>query len=132
MARIKNTKPSLEASPRHFWLAGLGVAVIAGRLAARTATQTVNRAQQLRGNAISMAGTAQARAFDVAGDLRERVQTGIAQLNDTAEKTLSPLIARLRPAKAKRTVRRGRKPVAKTARRVGTKKKTSVRRTRKA
>lgn len=130
MARTKSSKPSLEASPRHLWLASLGLAAMTGKWAGRAAGRAADRAQQTRVSAKAMAESVQLRAIDAVGDVRERLQAGVTQLNATVDAAVSPLVARLRPAKAKRAVRRGRKPTTKSARRVSANKKPAVRRSR--
>lgn len=130
MARKKITRTAPDATPRHLWLAGLGLAVIAQRQAAAAATQAVDRVVRTRRQAVAAVGQAQSTLIETAGEVRGRIEAGAAQLGSTFETTLAPLVARFRPAKAKRVVRRGRKPGSKNVRR--TVKKVTAKRARKA
>lgn len=130
MARKKITRTAPDATPRHLWLAGLGLAVIAQRQTAAAATQAVDRVVRTRRQAVAAVGQAQSKLIETAGQVRDRLETGAAQLGSTLETTLAPLVARFKPVKAKRVVRRGRKPGSKNARR--TVKKVTAKRARKA
>lgn len=131
MARKKITRTAApNATPRHLWLAGLGLAVMAKRQTAATAAQAVDRVAQTRRQAMAAVGQAQSKLIETAGEVRGRLEARAAQLGSTFETTLSPLIARFKPAKAKRAVRRGRKPGSKNVRR--TVKKVTAKRARKA
>ncbi len=130
MARKKITRTAPDATPRHLWLAGLGLAVMAKRQTAATAAQAVHRVAQARRQAMATVGQAQSKLIETAGEVRGRLVAGAAQLGSTFETRLSPLIARFKPAKAKRVVRRGRKPGSKNVRR--TVKKVTAKRARKA
>lgn len=130
MARKKITRTAPDATPRHFWLAGLGLAVIAQRQTAAAAAQAVDHVVRTRRQAVAAVGQAQSKLIETAGEVRGRIEAGAAQLGSTFETTLAPLVARLRPAKAKRVVRRGRKPGSKNVRR--TVKKVTAKRARKA
>ncbi len=132
MARKKINRNIPDATPRHLWLATLGLAVIARRQAAANAAQMVERAVDLRAQAMNAVAQVQSNAVSLAGDLRSQIEAGAMQIVRTVESNASPLIAKFKPAKAKRAVRRGRKPVAKTVRRTAAKKTNTVRRTRKA
>ena len=135
MARKKITHPALEATPRHLWLASLGLASMAGRQTVLTVTQTVERASQARRNAVTVIAQAQSRAIDTVDGLRTSIESGASRINSVVADVLAPLVAKFKPAKSKpakskRVVRRGRKLVAKTARRVTAKK--VAKRTRRA
>lgn len=130
MARKKTTRTAPDATPRHLWLAGLGLAVIAQRQTAAAAAQAVDRVVRTRRQAVAAVGQAQSTLIETAGEVRGRIEAGAAQLGSTLETTLAPLVARFRPAKAKRVVRRGRKPGSKNVRR--TVKKVTAKRARKA
>lgn len=124
---IRNT-PS--ATPRHLWLAGLGMAVIARREGMAMMSDATRRIADARSQARATVQQAQSTLIAAGGDFRNRLETGAAQLGHTLETTLSPLVAKLKPAKAKRTVRRGRKPGTKNIRR--TVKQATAKRARKA
>lgn len=130
MARKKIIRTAPDATPRHLWLAGLGLAVIAQRQTAAAAAQAVDRVVRTRRQAVAAVGQAQSTLIETAGEVRGRIEAGAAQLGSTLETRLAPLVARFRPAKAKRVVRRGRKPGSKNVRR--TVKKVTARRARKA
>lgn len=131
MARKKIIRTAPDATPRHLWLAGLGLAVIAQRQTAAAAAQAVDRVVRTRRQAVVAAvGQAQSTLIETAGEVRGRIEAGAAQLGSTLETRLAPLVARFRPAKAKRVVRRGRKPGSKNVRR--TVKKVTAKRARKA
>jgi hypothetical protein len=124
---IRNTP---NATPRHLWLAGLGMAVIARREGMTMMSDATRRIVGARAQARATLQQAQSSLIAAGGDLRNRLETGAAQLGHTLEVTLSPLVAKLKPAKAKRTVRRGRKPGSKNVRRAV--KKATAKRARKA
>lgn len=130
MARKKIIRTAPDATPRHLWLAGLGLAVIAQRQTATAAAQAVDRVVRTRRQAVAAVGQAQSTLIETAGEVRGRIEAGAAQLGSTLETRLAPLVARFRPAKAKRVVRRGRKPGSKNVRR--NVKKVTAKRARKA
>lgn len=131
MARKKITRTVPDANARHFWLAGLGLASMAGRTTVATAAQAVDRVVQARRQVAAVVGQAQSRLIETAGDLRGQIGEGVAQASQKIETALAPLVAKFKPGKAKRATRRGRKPVAKkNVRR--TAKKVVAKRTRKA
>lgn len=137
MARKKTTRniPAFAptATPRHLWLAGLGLASIARKQSMTAANDAADRVMQARRQATAAVDQAQSNLITAASELRTRLETGVAQLGNTLETTLSPLVARFKPAKADRAVRRGRKPGSKNVRRTAAKKTTkAVKRTRKA
>jgi len=131
MARKKITHTVPNASARHLWLAGLGFASIATRQTAATATHAADRVGQARRQATAAMEQAQSNMIAAASDLRARIETGVAQFGGSLEATLSPLMAKFKPAKAKRTARRGRPLGSKNVRRV-VKKAKVAKRTRKA
>jgi len=115
MARKKITRNVPTANARHFWLAGLGLVSMAARTTASTTAQAADRIGQARTQAVTAMTQAQTRLVDTAGELRERIELGVAEAGLKLDKALSPLVAKFKPGKAKRTVRRSRKPVAKKA-----------------
>lgn len=130
MARKKIISTAPDATPRHLWLAGLGLAAIARRQTVATAVQAMDRVVQTRRQALAAVAQAQSKLIETTSEARGRIEAGAAQLSSTLETTLSPLVARFKPAKAERTVRRGRKPGSKNVRR--TVKKVAAKRARKA
>lgn len=131
MARKSSPRIVPTATPRHFWLAGLGFVSIAGRRTVATAGQVAGRAMSARQDALDAMQKARSRATTATVELRDRIEAGADRLNAAVEQALSPLVAKLKPAgKAKRVARRAsRKPVAKQARRAAPK-ATVARRTR--
>lgn len=140
ITRTRTARIRPDASPRHLWLAGLGVAAIAGREGKAAVVETRQRLVLARKQAIAAVGEARSNVLSAAADLRTQIETGTGEIAAKLETTVEPLIAKIKtaigkPVKAKRTGRRGR-PVGsknknKTVRRVVKKAKT-VRRTRKA
>lgn len=134
MARKKIVTTAPNPNARHLWLAGLGLASMAGRGTVATATRTAERIADARRQAVAAVGQAQSTLIETAGELRERIEVGVAQAGLKLEDALAPLVAKFKPGKAKRVARRGRKPAAKKTTRRATAKKTAkpVRRGRKA
>lgn len=134
MARKKISHDAPNPNARHLWLAGLGLASMAGRGTVAAATRTADRAVEARRQAVAAMEQAQTRLIETAGELRSRIEVGVTQAGLRIEDALAPLVEKFKPAKAKRSVRRGRKPAAKkTARRAAAKKTAKpVRRARKA
>ena len=130
MARKKITRNVPTANARHFWLAGLGLVSMAARNTVSGTAQAADRIVQARSQARSAMAQAQSRLVDTAADLRERIELGVAEAGLKLDKALSPLVAKFKPAKAKRATRRGRKPAAKKAARRPAR-KPAARRTRK-
>lgn len=130
MARKKITRTAPNATPRHLWLAGLGLAVMAQRQTAAAATQTADRVAKTRRQAKAAVEQAQSKLIETADELRNQIENGVTQAGRSLETVLAPLVAKFKPAKAKRTVRRGRKPGLKNVRR--TAKKVTAKRARKA
>lgn len=121
------------ATPRHLWLAGLGLASMARKQGFAAVGGAADRVVEARRQATAAVGQVQSNLTAAACELRTRIETGAAQLGNTLETTLSPLVARFKPAKAKRTARRGRKPGSKNVRRAtATKTVKAVKRARKA
>lgn len=131
MARKKITHTVPNTSARHLWLAGLGFASIATRQTAATAAQAADQVVQARRQAAVAMSQAQSGVIAAVSDLRTRIETGVTQFGGSLEATLSPLMAKFKPVKAKRAVRRGRKPLVKNVRRA-VKKTKPAKRARKA
>ncbi|UOF16953.1 hypothetical protein IEQ11_10115 [Lysobacter capsici] len=137
MAAVKRKKQAAasETTLRHFWLAGLGLAVIARREAIASAGRAAGSVQSL-----------QQRVRDLAVDARSNVRGGIETVRDQVEpkvvKFSADVEARLAPVLDKlglkkdgkgRGQRKSRKPAAKAkpqSRRVV--RKPAARRARKA
>jgi hypothetical protein len=123
--RARNIAPLDTPAPnaRQLWLAGLGLAAMTGRSAVGAARTTAERIADARRQAI--AGVEQARSsveqtveqarttlIEATSDLRDRVETEVARAGFRLESALAPLVEKFKPGKAKRAVRRGRKPAA--------------------
>jgi hypothetical protein len=135
MARKSSPRIAPTATPRHFWLAGLGFVSIASRRTVATAGEVAGRAVRARQDVLDAMQKARSRATTATVELRDRIEAGADRLNTAVEQALSPLVAKLKPAgkgkgKGKRVARRAsRKPAAKNARRTAPKAKVA-RRTR--
>lgn len=128
MARKTSSRIAPTATPRHFWLAGLGFASIASRRTVAGVGAVAGRAARARQDALMAVRHAGSQATAATAELRERIETTAGRVNAALEQAISPLVARLKPAgKNKRAVRRGRKPVAKKARRTAPKPKVAKR-----
>jgi hypothetical protein len=116
-ARKVVTLDTPAPNARQLWLAGLGLAAMAGRNAVDAVRTTAERVADARRQAI--AGVEQARTsveqartglVEAAADLRDRVEAGVASAGFRLESALAPLVEKFKPGKGKRAVRRGRKP----------------------
>lgn len=134
MARKSSPRIAPTATPRHFWLAGLGFVSIAGRRTVATAGQVAGRAMRARQDVLDAMQNARSQATTATAELRDRIEAGADRLNAVMEQALSPLVAKLKPArKTKRVARRAaRKPAAKKSRRTAAPKAKVARRTRRS
>lgn len=151
MARTKKSRtvrnaPPVDATPRHLWLAGLGLAVIARRQSIAAAGNLVRRAADARRQAVDAVADARSTLVDTAQSVRAQVEAGAGEAYGRIETVageafgrieaaVAPLAARFGLAKPRRTARRTRKPAAKKAVRRATAArtaKTPVRRSRKS
>lgn len=128
MARKTSPRIAPTATPRHFWLAGLGFVSIASRRTVAGVGAVADSAARARQDALTLLRQASSQATAVTSELRDRIETTTGRVNAALGQAISPLVARLKPAgKAKRATRRGRKPVAKKARRAAPKPKVAKR-----
>lgn len=128
MARKTSPRIAPTATPRHFWLAGLGFISIAGRRTVSGVGAVADRAARARQDAVAAVRQVGSQATAATTELRDRIEVTAGRMNSALEQAISPLVARLKPAgKSKRAPRRGRKPVAKKARRVTPKAKVAKR-----
>jgi hypothetical protein len=111
-ARKVVTLDTPAPNARQLWLAGLGLAAMTGRNAVGAVRSTAERIADARRQAI--AGVEQARTsfIEATADLRDRVEAEVARAGFRLESALAPLVEKFKPGKAKRAVRRGRKPAA--------------------
>lgn len=128
MARKTSPRIAPTATPRHFWLAGLGFVSIASRRTAAGVGAVAGRAVRARQDALTAVRQAGSQAAAATTELRGRIETTADRVNVALEQAISPLLAKLKPAgKATRATRRGRKPIAKKARRAVPKPKVAKR-----
>ncbi len=122
-ARKPRTIDTPAPNARQLWLAGLGLAAMTGRNTVDAVRTTAERVAEARRQAIATVEQArtgveqtvdQARAtlIEAAADLRDRAETVVARAGFRLESALAPLVEKFKPGKARRAVRRGRKPAA--------------------
>lgn len=99
----------LEPSPRHLWLASLGVLVAAQR----ESRVLVRRASTKFGDAVADARYALRRAEAGIDGMRDQVAPKVQQFSHDVEARLAPIVAKL-GLKTQRGARKGRKPAAKS------------------
>src|SRR5690606_18853543 len=124
---------ALDASPRHLWLASLGLLVAARRESLAVA----GRASAKVGDSIADARHAIRRAeADLRASVdgvRDQVAPKMACFSNEVEARLAPIVAKLGlKAQAKRMPRKGRKTATKTTRRAARKPSAGKRVARKA
>ena len=114
--------PSLDATPRHLWLASLGL-LVAGRREGRHLLQqaqakATTAADDTR-KAVRQAGAGLRGSL---GTVRQQVEPKVQSLGAEVEARLAPIVAKLglKPA-GKRAARKARKAPAKAVRRVARK-----------
>ena len=73
MARKTSPRIAPTASPRHFWLAGLGFVSIASRRAVSTAGTAADRAVRARQDVMAAMQKARSRATAATTELRDRI-----------------------------------------------------------
>ncbi len=115
MARTTRHHALPRTTPRHLWLAALGVAAVARREAATAAAIAREELPRLRDDALRFAGDARDVARGIALTAQERLGSGVERIAGEAQVRLSPVLARIglrlpatraRRAPAKRTTRR--------------------------
>lgn len=125
-SRTARTAAPVDASPRHLWLAGLGLAVIARRQGQAAAEALVTRLVDARRQAVDAVIEARSNLVDVAQSARAQVEAGATEAYGKIEAVageaygkietaVAPLAARFGLAKPRRATRRTRKPAAKKA-----------------
>ena len=130
MATRKTTSAPEPITPRHLWLAGLGLAAVARREARNAACTALASADALRDRAAAFAVDAGNVARGGALALREKIEPALGELGEAVEARFSPLFVGLGivrtgtgPARAPRKTRRpatkkapaGRRPPRKAA-----------------
>lgn len=138
MATIrKSRKPAAhfnaDPTPRHLWLASLGLLVAARREGMATVECAVNRADTAANDVRKAARKAERQVRDTVDSLRGQIEPAIAKVGNEVEARLAPVLGKLGLAKpkTKRPARKARKAPAKASRRTVARKpaKRAVRKT---
>ena len=114
--------PSLDATPRHLWLASLGLLVAGRREGRHLLQQAQAKAATAAADARKAVRQAEAGVRGSLGTVRQQVEPKVQSLGSEVEARLAPIVAKLglKPA-GKRAVRKARKAPAKAVRRVARK-----------
>lgn len=114
--------PSLDATPRHLWLASLGLLVAGRREGRHLLQQAQAKAATAADDARKAVRQAEAGLRGSLGTVRQQVEPKVQSLGAEVEARLAPIVAKLglRPA-GKRAPRKARKAPAKAVRRVARK-----------
>ena len=114
--------PSLDATPRHLWLASLGLLVAGRREGRHLLQQAQAKAATAADDARKAVRQAEAGLRGSLGTVRQQVEPKVQSLGAELEARLAPIVAKLglKPA-GKRAARKARKAPAKAMRRVARK-----------
>lgn len=114
--------PSLDATPRHLWLASLGLLVASRREGRHLLQQAQAKAATAADDARKAVRQAEAGLRGGLGTVRQQVEPKVQSLGAEVEARLAPIVAKLglKPA-GKRAPRKARKAPAKAVRRVARK-----------
>ena len=114
--------PSLDATPRHLWLASLGLLVAGRREGRHLLQQAQAMAATAADDACKAVRQAEAGLRGSLGTVRQQVEPKVQSLGAEVEARLAPIVAKLglKPA-GKRAARKARKAPAKAVRRVARK-----------
>ena len=114
--------PSLDATPRHLWLASLGLLVAGRREGRHLLQQAQAKAATAADDACKAVRQAEAGLRGSLGTVRQQVEPKVQSLGSEVEARLAPIVAKLglKPA-GKRAARKARKAPAKAVRRVARK-----------
>lgn len=114
--------PSLDATPRHLWLASLGLLVAGRREGRHLLQQAQAKAATAADDACKAVRQAEAGLRGSLGTVRQQVEPKVQSLGAEVEARLAPIVAKLglKPA-GKRAARKARKAPAKAVRRVARK-----------
>ena len=125
MAAIKKKatrKPqaaALEPTPRHLWLASLGLLVAARRESKAAAQRATAKVENTIADARYAIRRAEANLRASVDDVRNQVEPKVQKLSQDVEARLAPIVAKLGlTPKAKRAPRKARKTAVKATRRV--------------
>ena len=114
--------PSLDATPRHLWLASLGLLVAGRREGRHLLQQAQAKAATAADDACKAVRQAEAGLRGSLGTVRQQVEPKVQNLGAEVEARLAPIVAKLglKPA-GKRAARKARKAPAKAVRRMARK-----------
>ena len=114
--------PSLDATPRHLWLASLGLLVAGRREGRHLLQQAQAKAATAADDACKAVRQAEAGLRGSLGTVRQQVEPKVQSLGSEVEARLAPIVAKLglKPA-GKRAARKARKAPAKAVRRTARK-----------
>lgn len=114
--------PSLDATPRHLWLASLGLLVAGRREGRHLLQQAQAKAATAADDACKAVRQAEAGLRGSLGTVRQQVEPKVQSLGAEVEARLAPIVAKLglKPAR-KRAARKARKAPAKAVRRTARK-----------
>ena len=114
--------PSLDATPRHLWLASLGLLVAGRREGRHLLQQAQAKAATAADDACKAVRQAEAGLRGSLGTVRQQVEPKVQSLGAEVEARLAPIVAKLglKPA-GKRAARKARKAPAKAVRRMARK-----------
>ena len=116
--------PSLDATPRHLWLASLGLLVAGRREGRHLLQQAQAKAATAADDACKAVRQAEAGLRGSLGTVRQQVEPKVQSLGAEVEARLAPIVAKLglkparkaRKAPAKAVRRTARKPAKRVAR----------------
>lgn len=126
-------KATIDATPRHVWLAYLGLLVAARREAKAAVVRAVTTAETTANDVRKATQQAEKELCGRVGELRSQVRPSVIKFSSDVEARLAPVLDKLglkKAAKDKRAPRKARKTAAKSARR--TTRKPAKRTARKA
>ena len=117
--RRKPARLNADPTPRHLWLASLGLLVAARREGIATVECAVNRAGTAADDLRKTARKAERQVRDTVDGLRGQIEPAIARVGSEVEARLAPVLGKLGLAKpkARRPARKPRKAPAKASRR---------------
>ena len=107
----KASKPALEPTPRHVWLASLGLLVAARREGKAAAGRAAAKAGTAAASVRQAVKQAEAGLRDGLRVVRGQVQPTVVKFSHEVESRLAPVLDKL--GLKKQPKRRGRKPAAK-------------------
>ena len=113
-------KATIDAPPRHVWLAYLGLLVAARREATAAVVRAVTTAETTASDVRKATQQAEKELCGRVGELRSQVRPSVIKFSSDVEARLAPVLDKLglkKAAKDKRAPRKARKTAAKSARR---------------